>query len=66
MSQLANVTKALKRSRSSKGLTADAIAKAAGCPKESVYKRIYDLRVNEGMEIDSTVRNGTTFYRVAV
>lgn len=57
MSQLARVAKALRRNNTGPGITAAAVAKAAGCPKESVYKRVSDLRNLEGRTIYSNYRN---------
>lgn len=68
MSQLSKVAKALRRN-TERGVTASQIAKFAGAPVDSVYKRIYDLRVNEGKTIYSNYRtvNGKRkmFYRIA-
>lgn len=69
MSQLTRVAKALRKNTSQPGVTVAAIAKAAGCPKSSVYKRIYDLRTLEGKTIYSNFRrvNGERkmYYRIA-
>lgn len=68
MSQLSKVAKALRRN-SDRGITAAQVARLSGAPKESVYKRVYDLRVNEGKTIYSNYRrvNGKRkmFYRIA-
>jgi hypothetical protein len=51
------------------GITANKLANLAHVPLESVYKRIYDLRVIEGKAIYSNYRtvNGQRkmFYRIA-
>jgi len=70
MSQLSRVAKHLRRN-SKTGVTARKLAQLANTPLESVYKRVYDLRVNEGRRIYSNMRktsDGTTrmFYRFAV
>lgn len=69
MSQLSKVAKHLRRNTSGPGITAAKLAKLTGAPKSSIYKRIYDLRVNEGKEIYSNHRtyNGKRymFYRIA-
>lgn len=69
MSQLSRVAKVLRKNTKSPGITASAIAKAAGVPRTSVAKRISDLRNVEGHTIYSNFRtvNGTRkmFYRLA-
>lgn len=69
MSQLSKVAKHLRRNTNGAGITAAKLAKLTGAPKESVYKRVYDLRVNEGKEIYSNYRtvNGKRkmYYRIA-
>jgi alkylated DNA nucleotide flippase Atl1 len=69
MSQLSKVAKVLRRNSTGRGITAAQIAKLAGVPKESVYKRVSDLRNVEGKTIYSNYRtvNGTRkmFYRFA-
>lgn len=69
MSQLTKVAKHLRRNNRGVGITAAALAKAAGVPKQNVYKRIYDLRVLEGKTIYSNYRivNGMRkmYYRIA-
>lgn len=69
MSQLSKVAKVLRRNNTGAGITAAKIAKLTGAPKDSVYKRVYDLRVMEGKEIYSNYRtvNGKRklYYRIA-
>ena len=69
MSQLSKVAKVLRRNNTGRGITAAQVAKLTGVPKESVYKRVYDLRVLEGKTIYSNYRNvnGTRkmYYRFA-
>jgi hypothetical protein len=69
MSQLTRVAKQLRRNTEGAGISAGKLAKLAGVPKDSVYKRVYDLRVNEGKDIYSNYRtvNGKRkmFYRIA-
>ena len=69
MSQLTRVAKHLRRNTDGAGITAARLAKLAGVPRDSVYKRVYDLRVNEGKEIYSNYRNVNgkrkMFYRIA-
>lgn len=69
MSQLSKVAKVLRSNSTGRGITAAQIAKLAGVPKESVYKRVSDLRNVEGKTIYSNYRtvNGTRkmFYRFA-
>lgn len=56
MSQLSKVAKHLRRNNTGPGITAAALAKKAGVPKATVYKRIHDLRVNEGHTIYTNTR----------
>lgn len=69
MSQLSKVAKHLRRHNTGPGITAAKLAKLSGVPKESVYKRVHDLRTLEGKAIYSNFRmvNGqrTMFYRIA-
>jgi hypothetical protein len=69
MSQLSKVAKVLRRNNTGRGITAAQVAKLAGVPKDSVYKRVSDLRNMEGKTIYSNYRtvNGTRkmFYRFA-
>ena len=66
---MSKVAKVLRRNSTGRGITAAQIAKLAGVPKESVYKRVSDLRNVEGKTIYSNYRtvNGTRkmFYRFA-
>jgi biotin operon repressor len=68
MSQLSKVAKFLRRNNVGKGVTASMIAKATGVPRDSVLKRISDLRT-EGKTIYSNMRkvNGARkiYYRIA-
>jgi DNA-binding Lrp family transcriptional regulator len=69
MSQLSKVAKALRNNNTGAGITVAQIAKMTGAPKESVYKRVSDLRVNEGKEIYSNYRTvggkRKLYYRIA-
>jgi len=69
MSQLSKVAKHLRRNSKGVGISAKKLANLAHIPVESVYKRIYDLRVLEGKTIYSNFRmvNGQRkmFYRIA-
>lgn len=69
MSQLTRVAKFLRRNTEGAGITVAKLSKLAGVPKDNVYKRIYDLRVNEGKAIYSNYRtvNGKRkmYYRIA-
>lgn len=69
MTQLSKVAKVLRRNSTGRGITAAQVARLSGVPKESVYKRVYDLRALEGKTIYSNYRNvnGTRkmFYRFA-
>lgn len=69
MSQLTRVAKILRRHNTGAGITPRQVAKAASVPLENVYKRVSDLRLNEGRRIFSNYRtvNGQRkmFYRFA-
>lgn len=69
MSQLSKVAKVLRRNNTGRGITAAQVARLAGVPKDSVYKRVSDLRNMEGKTIYSNYRtvNGARkmFYRFA-
>lgn len=69
MAQIHKVAKYLRRNNQGKGVTASQIAKFTGVPRDSVMKRISDLRVVEGKTIYSNVRmvNGQRkiYYRIA-
>lgn len=69
MSQLSKVAKALRRNNTGAGITASQIAKLTGVPRESVMKRVSDLRLNEGKTIYSNYRNVNgkrkLYYRIA-
>lgn len=69
MSQLSKVAKHLRRHTTGPGITAAKLSKLSGVPKDSVYKRIYDLRVLEGHTIYSNYRDvkgvRKMFYRIA-
>ena len=69
MSQLSKVAKFLRSNNQGNGVTASMIAKATGVSRDSVLKRISDLRVNEGHTIYSNARmvNGSRkiYYRFA-
>jgi hypothetical protein len=69
MSQLSKIAKHLRRNSTGPGVTAAKLAKLAGVSKESVYKRIYDLRTIEGKAIYSNFRvvkgQRKMFYRIA-
>jgi hypothetical protein len=68
MSQLSKVAKFLRRNNDGKGVTASMIAKYTGVPRDSVLKRISDLRNVEGETIYSNLRivNGAKkiYYRL--
>lgn len=68
MSQLSKVAKFLRRNNKGKGVTASMIAKATGVPRDSVLKRISDLR-SEGKTVYANTRvvNGMKkiYYRIA-
>lgn len=57
MSQLSKVAKVLRRNNTGRGITAAQVAKLSGVPKDSVYKRVSDLRNVEGKTIYSNYRN---------
>jgi DNA-binding Lrp family transcriptional regulator len=69
MSQLSTVAKELRRNSDAPGITAAQLAKLTGLSKETVYKRVNDLRVEEGKTIYSNYRTvkgkRTMFYRIA-
>jgi hypothetical protein len=69
MSQLSKVAKHLRRNNTGAGITAAKLAKLSGVPKDSVYKRVHDLRTIEGAKIYSNFRmvNGQRkmYYRIA-
>lgn len=69
MSQLSQVAKQLRRNTSGAGISVDKLAKLTGASKESVYKRVSDLRNEEGKTIYSNYRTvkgkRTLFYRIA-
>ena len=69
MSQLTRVAKQLRLNTEGPGITPSKLAKLAGVPKDSVYRRVYDLRVLEGREIYSNFRTvkgrRQMFYRIA-
>lgn len=69
MSQLTKIAKHLRRHNSGAGITVAKLAKLSGVPKQSVYKRIYDLRTIEDVTIYSNYRkvNGERklYYRIA-
>jgi hypothetical protein len=69
MSQLSKVAKHLRRHNTGPGITAAKLSKLSGVPKESVYKRVHDLRTIEGKAIYSNFRmvNGQRkmYYRIA-
>lgn len=69
MSQRSKVAKFLRRNNQGKGVTASMVAKFTGVPRDSVMKRISDLRILEGKTIYSNVRmvNGQRkiYYRFA-
>jgi hypothetical protein len=69
MSQRSKVAKFLRANNSGAGVTASMIAKYTGIPRDSVMKRISDLRVLEGKTIYSNTRivNGQRkiYYRFA-
>lgn len=56
MSQMSKVAKAIRQNKKSSGITAAQIARRAGMTKESVHKRVYDLRTIFGLNITSDYR----------
>ena len=58
----------LTRDTSVKGVTPTKLSKLAKTTVDDVYRRVYQLRVNENMNIVSTRRDvagkSTTFYKV--
>jgi predicted transcriptional regulator len=69
MSQLSKVAKVLRQNTKGAGITVAQIARLTGVPKDSVRKRVSDLRNLEGKTIYSNYRtvNGKRkmFYRFA-
>ena len=69
MSQLSKVAKVLRANTKGAGITVAQIARLTGVPKDSVRKRVSDLRNLEGKTIYSNYRtvNGKRkmFYRFA-
>lgn len=69
MSQLSRVARVLRRHMSGPGIAVANLAKLAGVPKNTVYKRIADLRQESGRVIYSNYRkvNGSRklYYRIA-
>jgi DNA-binding Lrp family transcriptional regulator len=69
MSQLSRVAKVLRKHTRGSGITVSKLAKLAGVPKTTVYKRIADLRQEPGRVIYSNYRmvNGQRklHYRIA-
>lgn len=68
MAQIDKVANVLSRHNTGAGITASKVAKLARMPRESVAKRVYDLRT-EGFRIYSNYRkvNGKRklYYRMA-
>lgn len=68
MTHLTKIAKSL-RNNAKRGITAERLAQLTGVSKDSVYKRIHDLR-NSGTRVTDSVRtvNGrnTKVYRIAV
>lgn len=68
MSQLSRVAKVLRRHTSGAGITVAKLAKLAGVPKNSVYKRVAELRQEPGRRVYANYRkvNGSRklFYRI--
>jgi predicted transcriptional regulator len=69
MSQLSKVAKVLRQNTKGAGITVAQIARLTGVPKDSVRKRVSDLRNLEGKTIYSNYRNVNgkrkMFYRFA-
>ena len=69
MSQSSKIYNQLVKNTQTPGITAAKLSKLTRVPKSSVYKRIHDLRVNEGCRIYSNYRlvNGEKkmYYRIA-
>ena len=57
MTQLSKVAKVLRRNTRLPGVTAAQISRQTGLARDAVYRRVYDLRVNEGKTIYSNIRN---------
>lgn len=71
MSQLLKVAKYLRaHTNKGTGVTASMISRGTGVPRTNVMKRIHDLRVNEGFNIETQRRviagKPKVYYRVAV
>ena len=64
MSQVERVMTQLAKNTKGSGITVNALASRARVPRDSVYKRIHDLR-NEGFRIFTNQKNGKTYYRLA-
>lgn len=67
--QLARIAKVLRRNSKHPGITPSKLAKLAGVSKETVYKRVADLRQESGRVLYSNFRtvNGSRkmYYRLA-
>jgi biotin operon repressor len=67
--QITKVAKVLRRNTATPGVSASQIARQTGLDRETVYKRISDLRNEEGHTIYSNTRlvkgRKTIFYRIA-
>ena len=67
--QLRKVAKHLRRNATGPGITPGRLAFLSGVSKEAVYRRVSDLRINEGRTIYSNYRtvNGKKkmYYRIA-
>lgn len=68
MSQIDKIVRVLANNADSRYMTASMVAKWAHVPRESVAKRVHDLR-NSGFEIDTCYRNVNgkrkAYYRLA-
>lgn len=63
MSQLSRVAKQLRKNTEYPGISINLLASRVGAPRESVAKRVYDLR-EEGRTIYTNKRDGKVFYRL--
>ena len=56
MSQMSKIANVLRKNNKGVGITVAESARRTGISKDSVYKRVYDLRTFEGQTIDSNYR----------
>jgi len=69
MTDSTRIVNQLRRHNKTPGITPEKLAKLTKLSKSSVYRRVAELRANEGLDIYSNYRvvNGkrTMFYRIA-